>query len=226
MSNELTTQQNFDLASLPQNPNATLASFKENIQANSYLSYMKLYGSNTTEVKERKVPVGHYGFVTNQTITDVGETVVGIPFSWRWKAVDSRDGGYLVYYNSDSEQFKAVKALSTVKDSRCMYGPEFLIWLPDHQTFVAYHMNNESARRESENVLAMLGQLCLFSSRLASSKKYKWEAPVVTGCSTPASNLPDPADLTRVVGSFVSPKDSEASNASEQQTEAVTTDRR
>ena len=226
--NELTINQAqslIPLDSLAQNEHANLATFKENVASGKYLPYLKLYGSSNKEVKQRLIAAAHWGVVQNQKITDLGEEFVALAIAWRWKAVEIIGDDFHTFYNPTTPSFQRIKDLSSVKDSGCMYGPEFLLWLPDQKQFVTYHMNNASARSESNNLLPMLGKAVQFKWRLADNKKHQWEAPVVLAYSTPIE-IPDLAEIKSVSDSFAKPEDSKVEQAGTEQAAAASSDRR
>jgi len=213
------------MSGLAQNQHANREVFKSEIRSAGFLPYIKLYGSNSGEVKEGTISRGHYGLTENQVLIDLGEEVVAIPVSWRWKAVRIIGQVFETFYNPENPEYQKVKEKSSEKDSGCMYGPEFLLWLPTQKKFVVYHMNNASARNEADNVESSMGKAILLKWRLAKNAKYKWEAPQILASSTPIAqeNLPDHAELTRIAEKFANPTDTDVKSVDA--TAAAATDR-
>lgn len=227
MSTDLSTtrQPLLNIGGLAKNQYATDESLTKEIKSNSFTPYMKLYGSNSNEVKERKIPVGHYGMVDNQNLVDLGEVVSAVPIAWRWKAVRIIGEQFETFFNPNTDDYKSVKQAAKDKTPGNMFGPEVLLWLPEAKKFATWHMNNESAQKESGNLTSALGEAVILKSRLASSKKYKWEAPVVFASSTPCE-LPDEAELNQVAQAFANPRETENKSVDEATEANVSSDRR
>ena len=228
MSTDLSTENRqplLNIGGLAKNQYATEDSLSE-LKTGSFTPYMKLYGNNSNEVKERKIAAGHYGVVDNKDLIDLGEAVNAIPIAWRWKAVRVIGDQFETYHNPNSDDYKSIKEAAKSKDQGNMEGPEVLLWLSDQKIFATWHMSNESARRESGGLTSSLGSPVLLKWRLASNKKFKWEAPVIMASSTPPANLPDPAELARISESFANPRETVSRSVDASTEENVSTDRR
>jgi len=202
MSNEL----------VPQDVGGVLANteeFNSVISSGDYLSRFQLFGSKSNAVAEQKIGVGHYGVVKDDVITDLGEEVDAVIITWRSKAVQTGTD-FLISHDVKNEVFQKIKALSAVQDSGCMYGPEFLLWIPDPGIFTAYHMNSKTARREAKKVGPLIGKAATFKCRLIDppASKFKWHGPVVIPCSAPLS-VPDENTLREVATKFRNPENPE-----------------
>ena len=228
MSTELTETTRhplINLGGIAQNKYATNESLSTEIKTNTFLPYMKLYGSNSNEVKERKIACGSYGMIENQNLVDLGEVVNAMPIAWRWKAVRIIGDQFETYYNPNTDDFKSIKENAKAKLTGNMFGPEVLLWLADSKKFATWHMSNESAQRESGNLTSACGTPVVLKCRLASNKKFKWEAPVILASSTPIE-LPDEAELMRIAEAFANPRETENTQVSTEAGESVESDRR
>ncbi len=157
----------------------------------SYLNRFQLFGSKTDAVAEGKIPPGHYGIVEGDDIIGLGESVDVVVLSVRPKAMDlSNREDIITVFDIKSELFTEIKRKSGVKDSGCIYGPEFLLWLPDGKQFVTYFMSNKTSRKEAKILFPLVGRNATLKVRLASSARHKWHAPVVRQCTTHL-NVPD-----------------------------------
>ncbi len=208
MSNELVPQ---DIGG----PLANADEFKDVVSSGDYLSRFQLFGAKTDAVAEQKIAMGHYGVVKDDEITDLGEEVDAVIITWRSKAVQTGDD-FLICHDVKNELFQKIKALSSVQDSGCMYGPEFLLWIPDPGIFTAYHMNSKTARREAKKMGPLIGKAATLKCRLIDppTSKYKWHGPVVLPCSVPLS-VPDEATLREVATKFRNPETPEPEAAPE-----------
>jgi hypothetical protein len=124
-----------------------------------YLPRIQLFGGNSDLVKEGKIGMGHYGLVrAKDQVDDLGVQFNCCPFSWRFKAVRITEANDVFsYFNPNADEFKAIMVESEQQDSGCMYGVEFLTWIPDPTaTFATFFFASKTARRESPNLKQIL----------------------------------------------------------------------
>lgn len=180
----------------------------------AYLPRLQLFGAKTDACAEGKIPIGHYGLVKDDEIIDLGEEVDLVVLTWRAKTMSIGGGAPISVFDAKSELFQKFKEQSFVKDSGCMYGNEYLVWIPEAGTFAHYHMNNKTSRREGKKMKPLIGCAVTLKCRLIDNQKYKWHGPVVLPCSTP---LEMPAeDLLRAeYTKFSNPPPSEVELAEE-----------
>lgn len=193
------------------------ASFLEIAKASDYLPRLQLFGSNSDAVKEGKIGMAHYGVLTSKDgpITDLGtEVEVGI-LSWRPKALRIGDQ-VLAYYNPKNPAFIKVMEDSEIKDSGCMYGPEYMLWIPKGNCFASFHMSSKTARREAPKLKALMNApvgagngLAILKARLITTPQYKWHGPDVLPCTTPLSPLPDVEKLNTELQKFANPPEAQ-----------------
>lgn len=204
---------------LPTGKYSEMAAWDEVVTSSSFLPYVQLYGGNSDPVKEGKIAIGNHGLrVAKDQIEDLGKQFDCFAYSWRFKAMRIITGGDVFsYFNPKSEEFQKVVADSETSDSGCMYGPEFLIWIPQLSRFATYFFSSKTARRESPNMKVRMEEKtgCTVKSQLIKAKKHSWHGPVVTLCSAPMV-LPDVAKLMPVAERFANPKDSEVEKDSGQ----------
>ena len=179
-----------------------------------YLPYFRLYGSNTDAVKEDKIGVAHYGMEKDNTITDAGKEVDVVILAGRPKAVQTTDN-MIVDYHPDvvdgkitNPTFAHIVSQSNVKDSGAMFGPELLLWIPSLTSFVTWHLNNKTARREAKNVNidSFYGKAATLSAKLIAppNSKYKWHGIVIKSQSAKLE-LPPVDKIQEQVEKFLDP---------------------
>lgn len=184
-----------------------------------YFPRLQLMTAKSDECIAQRFPVNHYAFIRDQELIDLGETVDCLPIAWRPKALDVSDRSQVIsVYDPDSDEFKRIYAESGVQDSGCMYGPEFLIWIPQIKQFGCLFMGSKSARRESGNIKTKLQSPITLKSKLIETAKYKWYSPVATICTTPFE-LPTPEILLDNVEKFNNPPESMVEKADTSQEE-------
>lgn len=169
-----------------------------------FLPRFQLFGSNSEACKEGKIGIGHYGLVVGDDIVDLGKEIDVYVVTWRPKALEMADDAILAVHDPKSPDFERIKKLAGVKDSGCMYGPEFLLYVPSQEKFATFFAGSKTSRRESKNIRTVLGCAATFKSHLIKTAKYSWHGPVVTPCSSPLDQ-PDEAELAEQVEKFSNP---------------------
>jgi hypothetical protein len=171
----------------------------------AYLPRLQLGGSTSDAVKQRKVQMGNHYLVENDTPTDLGSSVDVIVLGWMSKALDVSGAKPISNFDVHSEGFKKIQAKSAVKDSNCMYGPSYLVYIPSVGKFAEYFMSSKTARKESKNMQARLGMAATLSSELIETTEYSWFGPIIRPCSTPITP-PSSADIVSANEKFQAQK--------------------
>jgi hypothetical protein len=186
------------------------AAFLAVAKSGDWLPRIQLYGANSKEVKAARIPMANYGLVRGKDNIEVlGPTFDVVIADWRPKAMRIGAEGIDSYHDPVDPQFAKAVADSEIEDSGCMYGPEFLCWLPLNKTFATFFFNNPTMRRESGNMRTLIGKAATVKARLIENKRYSWHGPVVTPCSTPIANLPTPELVAKELDRFKNPKKSD-----------------
>jgi len=191
------------LVNLTPNALSTDTEFDKALASSSFLPRVQLFGSNSNAVKEDKIGKGRYGLVRSKdSIEDLGPSMNCIPLDFRWKAMQITESAIVSVYDMKSEAFKKLQTTAdTVKDSGCMWGPEFLIWLPDQACFATFYLSSISSRREAKPIRSMFGFGCTLSAELIKKAKYVWHAPKSARCLTPLVP-PGVAELNEEIEKF------------------------
>lgn len=189
-----------------------------------FLPQIRVYGSESSLVKESKFPMGHLGmYFAQDNIVDLGTETDALVVDWRPRAsVVAGDQPISYYGKFDPEtqewtfgkEFVDVKDKAMAKAQGYLCGLEYLLWVPSANHFGLFLMGNPTLRRESSNVKALTGNAATFKIKLIKTTKYTWHGVQVFKCSTPL-DLPDEEDLIEQVEKFRNPKDSEIELASE-----------
>lgn len=169
-----------------------------------FLPRLQLFGSNSAAVKEDKIGVAHYGLVQGEDIVDLGKEVDLLVVCWRPKALEITESGILAVHDTNHHDFERIKRLSSVKDSQCMFGPEYLVWVPSQMRYATFFAGSKTARREARNIQTLLGKAATFKSHLIKTTKYSWHGPQVVPCSAPIE-LPEEAELIEQAEKFTNP---------------------
>lgn len=174
----------------------------------SFLPRLQFFSDQSGPVKRRQFTANHYGLVEGKETRDLGESFVGFPLSYRYKALDFREKGKVKsYYDPKSPEFKEVKAEADKKrapgeKSGCMYGAEFLVALHiEGKTVLATLIcSTNSWKMAAKKLFPLMRNFVSFGSKLVDGK-YIYQAPEVATYSG-SFDLGDPANLTKAINEF------------------------
>ncbi len=178
----------------------------------AYLPRLQLYGGNSEAVKEGKVPMGAYGLATSRNVKPLGKPLDVLVIEWRPKAMFvSKDKSVVeCVYDPDAPRFKEISAMAdTTSDSGCMFGPEFLVWVPN-EDYATYFLSSKSARYEFNNLKKLINCMASLDSVLVKGTGKQtgrsWHAPKVSDCLTPYQ-LPAIEEIDKQKSDFLNPKE-------------------
>jgi len=182
-------EQGNELVSLDELQGKDLSAFSEkeyeSLKTSDFLPRLQLMTSNSEKCKKGEFPVNNYALVEGSAFKDVGKTVDAIVFAWRPKALEIDDEIITIYKIEDSEFERIKDRADNEKDSGCMWGFEFLLWLGELQKFCTFFCGSKSARKEAPNVKSHMNGAITLRSKLIETKKYSWQGIDVVSCSTP-----------------------------------------
>lgn len=172
-----------------------------------FLPRIQLYGGNSGAVQEGKIGVGHYGLVRDKDrIEDLTGEVEVLVVTGRAKAMQIDGETIITVYDRKSEEFQRIAQESETPDSGCMFGPEFLLFIPAAQSFATFFMSSKTARREAGALSNRIGKAAILKAKLIVGKKYKWHGPVVEAFESPTFEIPNIDDIKTQASSFLNPK--------------------
>ena len=183
-------------------------------KAGDYLPRLQLMSAASGPCKEGKFPINHYAIVSGQNHIDVGEAVDVAVVTWRPKALEIGDE-IISVYDPDDLEFVRIQEASNEKDSGCMYGAEFLVYIPSREIFATFFMGSKSSRREAPNLRARIGKAATLKSKFIETKKYSWQTPVAVPCSTPL-DVPAVDEIKEQVEKFNNPPKQDIERAPEE----------
>lgn len=184
-----------------------IAAFAKTVASGDYLPRLQLMTAASDKCKTNTFPINHYALIRDQSFIDLGMEVDVLVIAWRPKALEIGEE-LISSYDSESTTFKSIQERSAARDSGCMFGPEFLMWIPDQQAFATFFMGSKSARKEAPNVHGKLQNSGTLGSKLIETKRYKWQTPIMKGCFTPF-DMPDQEAMQKEVDKFLNPKESD-----------------
>lgn len=177
-------------------------------KSGNYLPRFQLFSAKSDAVALGKIIPGRYGIVDGDRIIDLGTEVVASVHSWRPQAmfIDKGAGTVEVHYDPDSDRFKQIQERSFTPNSNCLFGPDFLLWIPKAEKFVSYFMNSKTARRQSQGVREAIGQNGIkLGAKLIEAKGFKWHGPTVETFSAPLDPVAPPDEVATQVHNFENP---------------------
>ena len=180
-----------------------MESFRSVTKAGDYLPRLQLMTAKSDVCVEGKFPSNHYAMIQDQNFTDLGLEVDMIPISWRPKAMEIGDQVIAIHDTKDPE-FARIQEKAGEPDSGCMYGPEFLCWIPKVKAFATLLLGSKSARREAPGIQGKMHESITLQSKLVSKGKFKWQAICISTCSTPL-DLPDKLKMMDEMKKFDNP---------------------
>lgn len=199
MPNELVPQLNTSV-DLPD------STFQDLTTSEDWLGRLQLYGNKSNAVAEGKVEANHYGIPEDDGVIDLGNEVNVVILTWRPKALAALEDPIIESFDPNSPTFKDIKDRSGIKDSGCMYGPEFLLWVPSIERFLTFFMSSKTARREARKMEPLLRCAATLKSRIIKQNNFIWAGPVVIACSEPLE-LPDTNVIQAKADKFLNPPD-------------------
>ncbi len=149
-------------------------------EQNSYASRIQLFSFNSGAVTDNKIKAGHFGFVNGQDIKDLGEEIQVMPLGVRPKAMDLSGEKPLIVYDTTNPIFAEIQSKAKAsKESNCMVGVEFLVYLPEEDVFTTFYLANATLLREAQNIKDNLAQLLKMTSKLIKKDRYSWHGMTV-----------------------------------------------
>jgi len=187
--------------------------FDATASGGGYLARLQLLTSNSKKCKSGEFPTNHYALIQDQKHDDLGKNVDILVVAWRPKALETGENIISAYDPNDAE-FQRIQEKSFQANSGCMFGPEFLVWIPSAGKFASFFMGTKSSRREAGNVKARLTKAATLGSKLCKNKSYEWFAPESSACSTPFA-MPARDELMETLEKFNNPPKSEIEGVEE-----------
>lgn len=170
-----------------------------------FLGRLQLMTSNSDKCKSGEFPINHYAYVQGESFTDLGKEVDILVVCMRPCALDTSGDSVVSVHDPEDPVFKDIQdRADNVQNSGCMYGPEFLLYLPKIQKFCSFLMGSKTARRESPKLRAKVRKAATMKSKKIETPKFTWYGPEVNDCVT-AFDTPAVDDIVREAEKFNNP---------------------
>ena len=155
-----------------------------------FLSRLSLVTFNSDVVKEDKIKAGHWAVIgTGSEIEeDLGPEAVVVLVDFRPKAADlSNKAEPVISFDMQSDFFQKIKKICDDKSipsedkQGLMYGPEYLVFIPELNRFVTFHCGSISLRISSRAIHGLFTRRVpvLAKNKVTKGKKGSWHVPIV-----------------------------------------------
>jgi len=187
--------------------------FKE-IVGGDYLPRLQVVDSSSKVCKKDLAKAGNYALIrAEDDVVDLTNQIDVLVVHMRFTALDFSDGDAPVFNHvRDSAEFKRIEEESKVRDSGCMWGPEFLLYVDSVKAFATYLCSSATSRRESKNIIKLVRKAATFKTHYIEKGKYSWHGPLIIPCST-AFDIPDPEEIKAQAMKFANVASTEAAEA-------------
>lgn len=160
--------------------------FTDMAKAGDWLPRVQLNSFSTKAVQRGLLKAGTFTLhISKDNVQTLGEEFHCIPLSWRPKAVDTNS--LQSFYNPASVAFKKVEEeAKKSRDSGCIFGPEFLLFIPQLNRFAQMMFSNVTMRNRAPLLLGLMGRSVTISAEVIENKKQQiWHGPVINECTMP-----------------------------------------
>lgn len=138
-------------------------------------------------------------------VEDLGDTVNIVVCAVRAKALRTK-GMLMSIFDPKDDEFAKIKNESRVKNSGCMWGPEFLLYLPDYDggegLFATFFMSSPTQRRSSKSVNARIRNKATLTSKFIEDEEHGWYATECNDCVEAFANMPSAEDFAEQIKKF------------------------
>lgn len=178
-------------------------------------------GSDACKRMENPFPANNYALVKSKEYINLGRQVDVIVIMWRFKALDFSEKNMVVSYDVKDPVFIDIQERSQTPKSDCLYGIEFLMWIPERREFATFYACNETSRREApklrtdDETTGKITPKCVtLSAKEISNTQHTWVGINILDCQS-SLEPPDDEILEEVYTRFVNPKTSNVEPAEE-----------
>lgn len=215
MSTELALPSDL-FADLPVAAGTSIEAIQEIAPASNFFSYLQLLQPLSKGVTEHGFKAGEfvYSAAGSGKQTPIGSEFVALPVSWRQKAMmTAKNQNNEIYYDPNNPRFTEIRdiALNSKGLSDCMFGPEFLFWIPELSDFVSFFLVSKTLRNSAPSLAKYMQPIkpVLIKSNKIQKEKNTWFGVLVEESLVQIENLPDRDNLVASVTKFTSDKGTE-----------------
>lgn len=166
-----------------------------------FLPRFRLFTLKSGAVANSLTELG-FSLVEGEEYTFLGKDVDVYPFAIRLLALDTKATPKPLFsHDVNSDTFKDIAARAQEKNSGCLCGPEFLIWVPSVSSWATYLMGSPTDRYVWPRLKALLGRPALIKTKLIKKGEYQWHGPEILASSA-VFDMPTVEDIAAEVSKF------------------------
>jgi hypothetical protein len=202
MSGELAVQGSFPIEIVQ--PTYGDMKLHDSMVGGGFMPRIQLMASNSRIVQNGHSKMGHYCIVVGKDTLrqDLGDTFHALVLGWRPKAMDFTEKAKH-FFDPKEEGFRTCEQRCDAGQKKYVYGPEYLVYLPDLDLVCAFHWNTKSMRMRAAEMKSLIGKAATFKSEIAENSDGRWPVPCPSLCVVklplPESGSPDAIELwTRI----------------------------
>lgn len=175
------------------------------------LPRLSLYTSNSQEVKDGDFPTNTYGLKVGEMLHELGKNTDIVVCAYRLTAIDTSEG-YACSHDSKSDLFKDIMERADQPNSfgsGCMYGQEFLVWVPEHKTFATLLCGSKTSRNMASGIKSLVGEVATMGSKKLENKKFSWFGMTCAASNAAITNTPEEEAYVATLTAFSEDKGAE-----------------
>lgn len=178
----------------------------EEMGGSDFLPRVQLMTDASDLVKEGKFEKNHYGLHAGGDPRDLGTEIDVVVCAVRAKALDTSSDDIMEAFDIDSDAFTDIRKRSFESNSGCMFGPEFLFYIPSVKVFATFFCSSKTARNDAPTIegYRQAGKPCTLGSRYIKGKKNNWWAWKCTACPAQVTG-PDAESFNKNMEQFLNP---------------------
>lgn len=191
------------------------------LASGSGLPRLSLLTSASQEVKDGDFPANTYGLKMGEMLHALGKNIDIVVCAYRLTAIDTSEG-YCCSHDFSSDLFKDIIERADQPNSYgngCMYGQEFLVWVPEHKTFATLLCGSKTSRNMAGGIKSLVGEVAAFGSKKFENKKFSWFGMTCAPSNAAITNTPDEEAYAATLEAFANDKGVERELAEQEETE-------
>lgn len=166
-----------------------------------YLPRMRLFTLKAGAVANGLTELG-FSLVEGEDYTFLGKDVDVLPLAIRPLALDTKAQPKPMFsHDVNSPVFKDIAERAQGKDSGCLCGPEFLLWIPSHSTFSTYLLGSKTDHYVFAALKGLLGKPAQIKTKLIKKASFSWHGPDVLASSA-VFDMPSVEDAAAEIKKF------------------------
>lgn len=202
---------------LTTNENAEVAAVMGS--AFGFIGRIQFQSASSKLCKSGKVPVNSFCFIkSGDEAIVLGQKVDILPLAVRPCAIDTSNSEKPIFcYHPNVDEngaftglFKDIADRSATQNSGCLYGPEYLIWIPELKEFGTFLWSSMTMRNDAYTMYALRGKPALLTSHVIKNNKYgDYYSPITKPTETVFTDLPTRAQVQEELAKFTAAKDTQ-----------------